>query len=126
MKTRVLLFSIFTIVVFAIGTTIAVLFNTVPSNSEVIALFYLSLMLTIFGLIFFVTYLFAYLRAQALPGWNQTLSSLRLGAVTGLMIVVLLAIRSVNLLNIPTFIIVLILSIAAELILRRKLKATTR
>lgn len=126
MKTRALLFFLFTLSVFAIGTVITVLFNTVPTNTEVIALLYLSLFVAVFGAVFFTTYLFSYLRAQALPGWEQTLSSLRLGTVLGAMVITLLAIRSINLLNIPTFIIIVLLTFAAEIMLRRKIRIKAR
>jgi|GEM_PF-1911798 len=120
MKTRVLLFLLFTITVFAIGTLVTVLFNTTPSSTGVVALFYTSFFATLFGLIFFSVYGLAYLRLQAIPNWQSTLTALRLGVVGSTLFSVLLAIRSVNLLNLATFIILVILAVAAELVMRKR------
>jgi hypothetical protein len=120
MKTRVLLFIIFAVSVFAFGTLVTTLFNTAPIENEVIVMFYLALFVALFGLTFFITYGFYYLRLQATPNWQSTLFALRLGTIAGLLAVILLAIQSVNLLNAATFIILLVLSVVAELIMRRR------
>lgn len=120
MKTRVLLFLIFAIMVFALGTVVTVLFNTAPTSNDIVALFYISLFCTLFGITFFAVYSVSYLRLQALPDWQSTASALRLATVLAALISALLLIRSVNLLNAATFIILIILAVASELILRRR------
>ena len=120
MKTRVLLFLFFTITIFALGTVISILFNTAPTSREIIALLYFALFTTIFGVVFFAVYSFHYLRQQAIPSWQSTLTAVRLGLVIGLLVDILLAIRSVNLLNTATFIILVLIAVAAELLLRKR------
>lgn len=120
MKTKVLLFLLFTLTAFAIGTVVTLLFNTAPTSKEIIALFYISLFATIFGLVFFTIYSFFYLRLQAIPPWLSTVSAIRLGVVTAGLITVLLAVRSVEMLNTATFVILVVLAGVAELLLRRK------
>lgn len=120
MKTKVLLFIIFALSVFAIGTVITVLFNTAPTSADVIALFYVALLVTLFGLIFFSVYSFYYLRLQAIPSWQSTVSALRLGLVGALLAVAILAIRSINYLNTATFIVLCLLAVATELVLRKR------
>lgn len=122
MKTRVLLFLLFVVTLSSAGTLVTVLFNTVPNTREVIALFYTALALTIFGLVFFTAYGIAALRFQGLPDWHSTLAALRLGLVLGLFVVVMSAIQSVQLLNVATFIILIILAIAGDLMLRKRLQ----
>lgn len=120
MKTRVLLFLLFVITLVAAGTLITVVFNSAPNTGEIIALFYLSLIGTIFGLVFFALYGFRALRFQAIPDWQSTLWALRMGAITGVLTAVMLAIRSVRLLNLATFIILIILALMSELMMRRR------
>lgn len=120
MKTKVLLFLIFAVGVFAFGTLITTLFNTVPSSNTVVAMFYVSFLITLFTVIFFISYGLYYLRLQSMPNWQSTLFSLRLGALSALVAAILLAIRSVNLLNAATIIILLLLAVAAELVMRRR------
>lgn len=121
MKTRVLLFLLFVVTLFAAGTLVTVLFNTAPNTREIIALFYTALFCTVFGLIFFTSYGVAALRYQGLPDWHSTVASLRLGLVGGLFVGILSAIQSVQLLNTATFIILIILAVAGELMLRKRL-----
>ncbi|QQG50108.1 MAG: hypothetical protein HZB70_00790 [Candidatus Berkelbacteria bacterium] len=120
MKTKVLLFLIFAVTIFALGTVVTVLFNTAPTSADVIALFYLALLVAVFGIIFFATYSFHYLKLQAIPSWQSTIGAMRLGLVGGLLIIALLAIRSVDYLNTATFIVLFLLAIATELILRKR------
>lgn len=121
MKTRVLLFLLFVTTLIAGGTLITVLFNTAPTTTEIILLFYCSLTTTVFGLVFFALYGLAALRFQGLPDWQSTISALRIGVIAGVFSAILLAIQSVSFLNLATFIIVLILALACELMLRRRL-----
>ncbi len=121
MKTRVLLFLLFVVTLSAVGTLIALLFNSTPTTKEIIGLFYLALGATAFGLVFFALYGASALRLQAIPDWQSTLSALRIGLIAGVFIPILLAIQSVELLNVATFIILVLLAVASELMLRRKL-----
>ncbi len=125
MKTRVLLFFLFSVTVFAVGTLITVLFNTAPATSEVIALFYTSLLLTVFGLVFFLIYGLASLRFQAIPDWRTTTGAFRMSGITAVLTAVILGIQSVSLLNAATLIILVLLAAAAELLLRRKFHTKT-
>jgi hypothetical protein len=120
MKTKALLFLIFAVTVFAFGTLITVLFNTAPIGTNVVALLYISLLTTLFGLIFFATYGFFYLRLQAMPSWQATATALRLGSLGATLLVLSLMIRSLNLLNSLTFLILIILTVATELMMRRR------
>lgn len=120
MRTKVLLFLLFVITLSALGTLVTVIFNTAPTTREIIALFYLSLIISVFGLTFFAIYGFAALRMQAIPDWQSTLGAFRLGAIVGVFSAITLAIQSVKLLNVATFVILLILALASELILRRR------
>ncbi len=121
MKTRVLLFLLFVATLIAGGTLVTVLFNTAPTTTEIILLFYCALTVVIFGLVFFTIYSLAALRFQGLPDWQSTVSALRIGVIAGIFSAVLLAIQSVSFLNLATFVIVLILALACELMLRRRL-----
>lgn len=121
MKTRVLLFLLFVVTLFAAGTLVTVLFNTAPNTREVIALFYTALVCTVFGVIFFTSYGVAALRYQGLPDWHSTVAALRLGLVGGMFVGIMAAIQSVRLLNTATFIILVILAVAGELMLRKRL-----
>lgn len=122
MKTRVLLFILFVIVLVCAGTLVTVVFNSAPTTREVIALFYLSLIGTLFGLVFFPLYIFWSLRFQSLPDWQTTQFALRIGVITGVFAAVALAIRSVELLNAATVIILLVLAVFTELISRKRLQ----
>lgn len=122
MKTRVLLFLLFVIVIASAGTLITVIFNTAPNTREIVGLFYLSLIGTLFGLVFFPLYGFWALRFQAVPDWQTTLSALRIGLISGTFAAIALAIRSVELLNVATVIILIILSVFAELMSRKRLQ----
>ena len=121
MKTRVLLFLLFVIVLSSAGTLVTVLFNTAPNTREVIGLFYLALIGTLFGLVFFPMYGFWALRFQGLPDWQTTLQALRVALIIGVLGAVALAIRSVELLNVATVIILVVLAIFVELMSRRKI-----
>lgn len=121
MKTRVLLFLLFVVTLSAAGTLVTVLFNTAPNTREVIALLYTAFLCTVFGLVFFTLYGISALRFQGIPDWHSTVAAMRIGLVTSIFFVVLLAIQSVQLLNTATFIILIILAIAGELMLRKRL-----
>jgi hypothetical protein len=121
MKTRVLLFILFVATLSAAGTLVTVLFNTAPNTREVIALFYTALMVTVFGLVFFTSYGVSALRFQGIPDWQSTVAAMRIGLVASVFLAILAAIQSVQLLNTATFIILIILAIAGELILRKRL-----
>ncbi|MEX0594777.1 MAG: hypothetical protein WD157_01610, partial [Patescibacteria group bacterium] len=87
MKTKVLVFLIFTVTLFAIGTLVTILFNMPPDNRSVLAMFYTCVFLLIFGAVFFIGYGVNHYRFQALPPWQQTASVFRYGALLGLFVV---------------------------------------
>lgn len=121
MKTRVLLFLVFVVTLSAAGTLITVLFNAAPNTREIVALLYAAMLCTVFGLVFFALYGVSALKFQGIPDWHSTVAAMRVGLVASIFFVVLLAIQSVQLLNTATFIILIILAIAGELMLRKRL-----
>lgn len=120
MKIKVLLFALFAISLFALGVLITTLFNTNPTSSDVLGLFYIALFVTLYGLVFYAMLIFAYLRHQAPAQISWVKSSLRLSGVVSLLMVGLLALQAQRLLNIATFLVLVVASVMLELMMRRR------
>ncbi len=120
MKTKVLLFFLFALTLFAAGTLITLLFNVPPTGWQVLALFYGALFLLIFGLVFFTGYGVNRYRFQALPPWQQTATVSRYGILLGVLTVLCLLVSAYIGLSWPLFIVLLAFIACAELLWRRR------
>lgn len=120
MKTKILLFSIFAITLFAIGSAITVLFNTAPTTRDVIWLFYTATLFSLFGLAFLTMYLVSYLRFRLTPSSQTISNSLRYSTLFGLCVVALIALGANNSLNWLIGLIVVGVMIIADLLWRRR------
>lgn len=120
MKLKVLLFSIFSISLFSLGVLITTISNTAPTSLDVIGMFYVSLFFTLYGIIFFFLLCLAYLRLQAMPPVTQVISLIRLSGLVSLFVIGILAIQSLDLLNIATFLALLAAAVILELVMRRR------
>jgi len=121
MRTRVLLFAVFTISLFALGVLITTIFNTAPGPFEVLTLFYISFFLTAFGAIFFTLYLRYYLTAPTvIPGWQQTAASFRIAVLISSLLSIMLALQASKLLNLGTVLVLVVAVVLLELVVRRR------
>lgn len=120
MKIKVLLFALFAISLFALGVLITTLFNTNPTSSDVLGLFYVALFVTLYGLVFYAMLILAYLRHQAPAQISWVKSNLRLSGVISLFAVAILALQAQRLLNFATFLVLVAASIMLELMMRRR------
>lgn len=120
MKTKILLFSVFTITLLAIGTVITVLFNTAPETKDVIWLFYTATFFFLSGLAFLVMYLVSYLRFRLTPAAQTIANSLRYSALFGLCVIALIALGANNSLNWLIGLIVIGAMVIADLLWRRR------
>lgn len=120
MKTRVLLFVIFTTTLLAAGTLATLLFNVPPTEARTLTLFYSSLFLLIFGLVFFSGYGINQYRFQALPPWEQTATVSRYGALLALLMVLSLLVSAYVGLSWPLFIVLVVLVIFSEILWRKR------
>lgn len=120
MKTKVLLFIIFTATLFALGTIITLMFNSAPETGSVLTVFYTAVFTLIFGLVFFGGYWINHSRFQALPPWQQTASVLRYGFLLGLLVVLLILVSAYVGLSVPLFLVLLSLIAFAEILWRKR------
>lgn len=120
MKTKALLFSLFTVTLLAVGTLITVFFNTAPTTRDIVWLFYVSLFVSCFGLIFLGLFLANYIKDRSTPPWQTTLANFRYATIGAIFIAVMLALRSHEVLNFASGIVIIIGLIMAELVWRRK------
>ncbi len=120
MKTKVLLFLLFTLTLFAIGTLITILFNVPPSGTNALVMFYGAIFILIFGLVFFVGYGVNRYRFQALPPWQQTATVSRYGILTGLLAVLSLVVSAYIGLSWPLFIVLIALVVFTEVLWRKR------
>jgi len=123
MKIKALLFVIFTISLFALGVLVTTLFNTAPATNDAVAMFYASLFIALFGIIFFLLLLFTRLQTQVSPGLAAIKMMLRLAAVFDALIIALLALRSNNVLSWPTAIVLFVVTIIIGVMLKRRVKS---
>jgi hypothetical protein len=120
MKTKSLLFILFTATLFAIGTIITLLFNTAPTETATIATLYISIFVAILGVIFFGFYGYNYYNHASTPPWKSTAASLRWGFLTGCFVVVSLMLSSYSALNTPTFLVLIVATIIVEFVWRKR------
>lgn len=120
MKNKLLFFVIFSVTLFALATTITLLFNTAPDTPAIIATFYISALLTIFGLIYSTLNAIQYFRFRSTAPWQSTLFNLRLACIVSLVLIVYLLMNVYNIFNVATALVVLALSVVSELLWRRR------
>lgn len=120
MRTRLLIFCMFSLTLFALATLITLIFNTAPVDYQIISAFYVSAVLSVFGLIFLAAYGFVYLRNQSLPSWRVTSTLFRFSFYAGLLSVMSLLLRSYKLLNFATLMVLITALFLAELFLKKR------
>lgn len=120
MRTKVLIFALFALTLIALGTLVTVIFNTAPATRDVIWLFYVSLWLTVFGLVFFGLFARNFTRNRTTPPWQSTLAAFRYSVVGATLASVLIALNANNLLTIPNALVVFLALGLAELTWRRR------
>lgn len=123
-KTKLFLFSLFAVCLFAFGVTITTLFNSAPDSLEVVILFFVALFVSLAGGLFLGTRLVSYYRFRSNITWTQAMVTLRSSAVAAGALVLLLILSSLKILNLPSAIAVVIVAALFELALRRRLKST--
>lgn len=123
MKIKALLFVIFTIFLFAFGVLVTTLFNTAPVTPDAVAMFYASLALSLFGLIFFVMFVIIRLQTQVYPGLSAIKAMLRQTLVIDILAIALLALKANNVLNWATAIVLTVVAVIIGVILKRRKKS---
>lgn len=122
MKTKTILFALFAVTLFAIGTTVTLLFNSAPTEQNLISYFFLSLFVSIFGLFFFVALVINFFRFHSTPPWQSTLASGRYSVLLALFLTLSLLLRSYKLWNIATGIVLFVIVVVLDLLWRGRLK----
>ncbi|MDO8650155.1 MAG: hypothetical protein Q7K33_02475 [Candidatus Berkelbacteria bacterium] len=122
MKVRALLFVIFTVCLFALGVLVTTIFNTAPATNDAVAMFYASLFITLFGLIFFLLIAFTRLQTHVNPGLAALKVMLRFAVITDVLIVALLALKANNVLNWATSIVLVVVAIIIGVVLKKRTK----
>jgi len=120
MKTKAIFFAVFAITLFSLGTTITLLFNSTPQSSDIVLFFFTSLLITLFGLFFFASLFWSFMRSRGVPAWQTTLTSGRYSLLLATFFVLALLLRSFRLWNIATGLVLLAAFIALELLWRRR------
>lgn len=120
MRTKVLLFTIFSATLFAFGAVVSLLFETTPDSRTILLIFYASLFVLIFGVVFFAGYGINYYRFRAVPPWQQTATVFRYGFLLGLLTVLTLLVSAYIGLNWPLFLVLLALITLLEVLWRRR------
>ena len=108
MRTKLIIFLIFTFSLASLGLLVTVIFNSPPSGMEVLTLFYSSLFVTLFGLIFFTSYIVQYWRLGGLPTWQQTSNSLHTGLIGSLVASILMLLEANDFLNAITAVVIVV------------------
>lgn len=120
MRIKALLFVIFTVFLFALGVLVTTLFNAAPVTPDAVAMFYASLALTIFGLIFFIIFIIVRLQTQITPGLSAIKAMLRQSLVVDILAIALLALKANNVLNWATAIVLTVVALIIGVILKRR------
>lgn len=120
MKSKILIFGLFSVTLFALATTITLLFNTSPDSPKIIVGFFSAIFLTLFGLLYIIFFGFQYLRYRSIAPWQSTLQNIRFSLIGAMTTVVLLLMSAYEIVTPATLIIVLIIAILTELVWRRR------
>lgn len=122
MRIKALLFVIFTVFLFALGVLVTTLFNTAPVTPDAVAMFYASLSLTLFGLIFFIIFIIVRLQTQIIPGLSAIKAMLRQSLVVDILAIAMLALKANNVLNWATAIVLTVVALIIGVVLKRRKK----
>ncbi len=122
MKTKTILFGLFAITLLAFGTTVTLLFNSAPTEQNLIGYFFLSLFVSLFGAFFFIQLAVNFFRFHATPPWQSTLTSGRYSVLLSLFLTLSLLLRSYKLWNIATGIVLFVIVVVLDLLWRGRLK----
>jgi len=120
MKPKVLLFGIFTISLFAFGVLITTLFNSAPIATENIIMFYSSLFLSLLGIIFFINYLLVSNKTKTEPSLSTVWSILKLAVITDLLLILLIFLKSKEVLNTATAVTLTVIALIIALVTRKR------
>lgn len=123
MKVKALLFVIFTICLFSFGVLITTLFNTAPTTNDAVAMFYASLSITLFGVIFFLLMLLSWLQTHVSLGFATLMDILRLAVIIDVLIIALLALEANNVLNWATSVVLVVLTVIVGVVIKRRNKS---
>lgn len=110
MNPRVLMFIVFTISIFASGVLITTLFNSAPTDKTVVVMFYSSLFLTLYGLIFWLFWFINRIKTGLAPNISLLKTILRLTLIADLLLITLLFLGSNKILNWPIAIILILVA----------------
>jgi len=119
MNPRVLMFIVFTISIFASGVLITTLFNSAPTDKTVVVMFYSSLFLTLYGLIFWLFWFINRIKTGLAPNISLLKTILRLTLIADLLLITLLFLGSNKILNWPIAIILIVVAMILGLFSKR-------
>lgn len=122
MKTKTILFGLFALTLFSVGTTITLLFNSAPTDRQLVSYFFLSLFISLFGAFFFIQLAISFFRFHATPPWQSTLNGGRYSILLSLFLTLSLLLRSYKLWNVATGIVLFAIVVILDLLWRGKLK----
>ena len=126
MKSRILLFSVFSLSLFAFAVLLTILFNTTPSHPEEIIAFFGSLLFVLFGFITFGFYIFSFYRSKTIPNWSDVLSYVKQSLVLSLGIVLIISLRAYKLINGPSLLILIAGLLIAQFLAKKvSIKSTS-
>lgn len=121
MKVKALLFVIFTIFLFALGILVTTLFNSAPTAPDAVAMFYASLFLALFGLIFFIMLIVMYLKTKVTPGFSTLKTLVGLVLTADALLIALLVLKANEILNWATSIVLALLAVITSVVLKRRI-----
>lgn len=98
------------------------LFNTAPSTNDAVVMFYASLSITLFGLIFFLLFAFTRIQTHVVPGLAALKVMLRTSLIIDVLAVALLALKANNVLNWATSIVLTVVAVIIGVVLKRRVK----
>lgn len=120
MRSKLLLFAIFSGTLFGIATLITLLYNTAPETPTIIAGFYGSLAVTVFGLSYFSFFAVHYGKYRAVAPWQATLTSIRISTILAISAAIVVAMSSFSIATPATVVALLVMAVLFELVWRRR------
>ncbi|HSX42027.1 MAG TPA: hypothetical protein VLE93_01615 [Candidatus Saccharimonadales bacterium] len=122
MKTKAILFGLFAVTLFSVGTTVTLIFNSAPTDHQLISYFFLSLFVSLFGAFFFIQLAINFFRFHATPPWQSTLASGRIAVLLSAFLTLALLLRSYKLWNVATGIVLFVIVVVLDMLWRGRLK----
>lgn len=98
------------------------IFNTAPATNDAVSMFYASLFITLFGLIFFLLIALTRLQTHVNPGLAALKVMLRVAVITDVLIVALLALKANNVLSWATSIVLVVVAVIIGVVLKKRAK----